>query len=191
MCGCKESSGAGAPGASVVSGAVPPVVDPTVPLASPISPSETGDAEGSEAPPILPPGIKFCFKVLREGCYTITYRPTNSLVMFEGTLRVDRSAPDGGPDNIIVSGDLYRRRILLPPFPPVPPVPPLPPLPADASVAAAASSPEADQLPLALPDIPIFARSRYASYLKIVQVTAPVVVPAGRPCPVTLSLIHI
>ena len=55
-------------------------------------------------PPFIPCQLDF-----REGCYQINFRPTASLVTFEGTLRVDRSAPDGGADNLIVSGDLYSR----------------------------------------------------------------------------------
>lgn len=188
MCNCKESSDTGAPGATAVPDGAPPVVDPTVPLASPVSLGESGEAEEPDAPPILPPGIKICPKVLGQGCYAITYRPTGSLVVFEGTLRVDRSAPDGGPDNIIVSGDLYRRRIVLPPIPPLPPVPPVPPVVQDASVAAAASSPDAEPLVLTQTTIPIFPRARYHSYLKIVKVTAPPFVPIPRPCPVTLVL---
>ena len=68
-------------------------------------------------PPFMPCRLDF-----REGCYQINFRPTGSLVTFEGTLRVDRSAPDGGADNLIVSGDLYSRLPVIGPVTPVPPV---------------------------------------------------------------------
>ena len=54
--------------------------------------------------PLIPCRLDF-----REGCYQLSFRPTASLVTFQGTLRVDRSAPNGGADNLIVSGDLYTR----------------------------------------------------------------------------------
>jgi hypothetical protein len=140
-------------------------------------------------PPPFPP-FQLCRGVLPGGCYALTFTPTTSLVLFEGTLRVDRSAPDPGPDNIIVSGDLYRRRLLLPPIPVAPPVgQPLPdPAPAQpASVAAMASRAAAEPvLPPFRPRIPVFPRNRYHSYLKVISVAAPAVVPSGRPCTVTL-----
>jgi hypothetical protein len=108
----------------------------------------------------------------------MTYRPIGSPVSFEGTLRVDRSAPDGGPDNIIVSGDLYT----------APAGSSLIPVtagtteePAEGSalpsVAAAASAVNSPALPpiLRRPPIPVFSRSRYHSYLKVTKVTVPVV----------------
>ena len=51
---------------------------------------------------------------LPEGCYALTLDRSGE--RFEGTLRVDRSAPGAGPDDLIASGDLYRRR----PDPPPP-----------------------------------------------------------------------
>jgi len=48
----------------------------------------------------------------------LTFQPSATpLFGFQGTLRVDRSAPDGGPDNIIVSGDLYERLPVIHPLP--------------------------------------------------------------------------
>ena len=69
--------------------------------------------------------MKPCRLDFREGCYQINFRPTVSLVSFEGTLRVDRSAPDGGADNLIVSGDLYSIRPVIGPITPVSPVSPI------------------------------------------------------------------
>ena len=73
------------------------------------------------------------------------------------------------------------------PFPPIPPLPgPGPDATEAGTVAAAASSPDAGAQALDQTDIPIFARSRYHSYLKITQVTAPAIVIRPRPCTVTL-----
>lgn len=185
MCGCKEPSGAAAPGATAVATTVSPIVDPAVPLAGPIPLGDGGLGDGGEpdepdALPIPTQGVTSCLKVLREGCYTITFRPTNSFVVFEGTVRVDRSAPDGGPDNIIVSGDLYRRRMIV--------LPPVPTSGTDVSVAATASSPDADPVDLTPNPIPIFPRARYHSYLKVISMTGPALVPKPRHCPVTAVL---
>ena len=66
------------------------------------------DQPSLPAPQPIPP-LKLCRLDFREGCYQINFRPNASFVTFEGTLRVDRSAPDGGADHLIVSGDLYSR----------------------------------------------------------------------------------
>jgi hypothetical protein len=184
-----------------------PIVPPGVPLARPIdlTPDSDGPAPG---PGVLQPGtgipippFKFCRLDFRDGCYEITHRPTGSLVSFQGTLRVDRAAPDGGPDKIIVSGDLYTRPIIIdPPFPvPVPAPTPVPVprgdvVPARAavsvapSVAAAVSRTEVSPLPVPVlrPRIPILPRARYHSYLKITSVSVPILVPASATCQVTL-----
>jgi len=238
MCGCTEPSAIdpGQPGATSAQStalAVPPAVTPGVPLAQRVTITETapdGSAASSPAtqsdlgpaalaavaPALLPPRFKFCFPGLRSGCYALTYQP-NSLFGFQGTLRVDRSAPDGGPDNLIVSGDLYRKPLILPNPLPVPlpgpiaiPDPlPQPPGPVESpevasgqvqvgsdqpgsagspSLAAILSATEA-VLPFPLsPRIPIYSRSRYHSYLKVTSVQAPVAVPAGQPCTVTLVI---
>ena len=132
MCDCQEppaagSAGRGAPG---LIGSVPPVVSPGVPLAEtigvavgevdPLGAEGTGPLAGPVMPPIPP--VTSCREVLRSGCYALSFTPGPAgTVVFEGTLRVDRSAPDPGRDNILVSGDLYRRPLVLPPSP----VPPL------------------------------------------------------------------
>ena len=112
------------------------------------------------------PTFKPCRLDFREGCYQITFKPTAGFVTFEGTLRVDRSAPDGGADHLIVSGDLYSRRPVIGPITPVQPA-----APADAdeggapvasepmSVAGALSAVDEPLVPHAIlkPKIPIFA----------------------------------
>ncbi|SNS26776.1 hypothetical protein SAMN04488107_1970 [Geodermatophilus saharensis] len=196
------------PGADAVVASVPPVVSPEVPLAAgvpvgqddprfpdldPAGSGAVGAATGS--PSSAGPPLRFCRTVLRAGCYALSLRPTTSPAGFEGTLRVDRSAPDAGPDGIIVSGDLYRRPALVPPVSPslTDPLPSPPPGSATSgavSVAAAASRPSAAE-PLAppfRPRIPVYPRDRYDSYLKVVQVTESVAVPPGRPCTATLVL---
>ena len=136
-----------------------------------------------------------CRLDFREGCYQINFRPNASLVSFEGTLRVDRSAPDGGADNLIVSGDLYSIRPVIGPITPVSPVSPIDadddgaPIPsAPMSVAGALSAVDRPLVPLPIrrPTIPIFPRSRYHSYLKVTSVTAPVAVPPLAKCELTI-----
>jgi hypothetical protein len=172
---------------------------PLVPLARLVSMGEEGAEEQPAsldqfAPAILPPFVP-CKLDFRQGCYKINIRPTGSLVTFEGTLRVDRSAPDGGADNLIVSGDLYSR---LPVIGPV--APPQPVTPADAdesgepvvsvpmSIAGALSTVDdpITPLPILKPSIPIFPRARYHSYLKVTSVSAPTVVPKHTKCKLTI-----
>ena len=138
------------------------------------------------------PKFKLCFTDFREGCYAINYTP--SIVAFndfEGTLRVDRSAPNGGADNMIVSGDLYRK---------APPVfqpdadgpvsdedPAAPPRSraAELSVVSELKRP----LPwLRVPRIPIFPRARYHSYLKVTKISVPFAVLSTGSCGVTLTV---
>ena len=89
---------------------------PLVPLSRLVSVSDDGGAEDQPpvgavpTAPVIPiPPIHPASSIFDEGCYQLNFKPTASLVTFEGTLRVDRSAPDGGADNLIVSGDLYSR----------------------------------------------------------------------------------
>ena len=139
------------------------------------------------------PPFKLCRLDFREGCYQINFKPTFGFVSFEGTLRVDRSAPDGGPDNLIVSGDLYSRLPVIKPFPPVPPV-----IGTDededeaaglTSVAGSLSAVKGPIIPLPIrrPVIPIFPRSRYSSYLRVTSVSAPVRVPIKAKCELTIT----
>ncbi|XUJ33732.1 hypothetical protein ACQ5SK_40170 [Bradyrhizobium japonicum] len=99
---------------------------PQVPLSRQISFSdeESGDQPAATGLQPFPP-FRLCRLDFREGCYQINFRPTAGFVTFEGTLRVDRSAPDGGADHLIVSGDLYSRRPVIGPIPPVGPVVPV------------------------------------------------------------------
>jgi hypothetical protein len=95
-------------------------------------------------------------------------------------LRVDRTAPDGGADHIIVSGDLYTAPAagssLIPVASPTAVEPAGGGAPGAASWAAAVSAVEAPALPpIRRPRIPIFERSRYHSYLKVTSVAVPVV----------------
>jgi hypothetical protein len=171
---------------------------PLVPLSRQIPISDEGT--GDQPPPGTQPGpqpapLRPCRLDFREGCYQINFKPTASLVTFEGTLRVDRSAPDGGADNLIVSGDLYSRRLVIGPVTPAPPAAPpdadedgAPTASAPLSMAAALSAVDAPVVPLPIlrPGIPIFARARYHSYLKVTSVTAPVLVPPFAKCELTI-----
>jgi hypothetical protein len=219
-----------------------PTVPPDVPLASPVdltfdteaplpgpgtsaAGATMSDASVSGLIPIPP--FKFCRLDFRDGCYAMTFRPAGIFLRtFRGTLRVDRAAPDGGPDRIIVSGDLYKESLVIDPMTLVVAGGASSPTPApgttrdraahanisgasDAatetvapsgtraasttaaapvSLAAAVSRSEAPVLPLPslVPQIPIFARARYHSYLRVTSVSAPIIVPAHVPCQVTL-----
>ena len=126
MCNCSEHEASGRQLRRCRVTSAGPTMKPLVPLSRQISISDA-DAEDQPASPAPQPipAFKLCRLDFREGCYQINFRPTASLVTFEGTLRVDRSAPDGGADNLIVSGDLYSRRPVIGPITPVRPVAPV------------------------------------------------------------------
>ena len=119
MCNCSEHESGSAKVPVTSAG---PAMKPLVPLSRQIRISDDGAGDPPPSPipgPVPPiPPIKPCKLDFREGCYQINFTPTASLVTFEGTLRVDRSAPDGGADNLIVSGDLYTRRPVIGPVVP-------------------------------------------------------------------------
>jgi hypothetical protein len=191
-----------------------PIPRPFAPLAPPI-PEDTADAMAppTEAGPGVPPATQpptspgstpvpgsfpfphFCFIYLRPGCYRITYRPNASLNVYHGTMRVD---VHGGRTTI--SGDLYRF-FLFPWPPPVPnpgPVLDPPPNPGAAAPAGAASAAlravEAGvraetAAPFPLPfayNIPIYARSRYYSYLRVIGIQRPPIFTT-EPCRLVLT----
>jgi hypothetical protein len=199
MCNCSETESGGRSGSSPVTSAGP-TMKPLVPLAKQVSIGEEGSAEAqgaSPAPPVPGPFPPFvpCKLDFREGCYQLNFRPTGSLVTFEGTLRVDRSAPDGGADNLIVSGDLYSRLPVIGPITVPSPVATLDPGEAGepiaalpTSVAGALSTVEQPiaPLPILKPSIPIFPRSRYHSYLKVTSVSAPVFIPSHTKCQLSI-----
>ncbi|MGY3126142.1 hypothetical protein ACVWXQ_010079 [Bradyrhizobium sp. S3.14.4] len=122
MCNCSEHESSGSL-SKMTAASVEPAMKPQVPLSRQISFSdeESGDQPASTDLQPFPP-FRLCRLDFREGCYQINFRPTAGFVTFEGTLRVDRSAPDGGADHLIVSGDLYSRRPVIGPIPPVGPV---------------------------------------------------------------------
>ena len=205
MCKCSETEpGEGGVTRTPVTMAGP-TMRPLVPLSGMV---QVGDEEGAgDQPPVNPAGpatpigpiippIFPCRLDFREGCYQINFRPNASLVTFEGTLRVDRSAPNGGADNLIVSGDLYSRLPVIGPVLPAQPVGPVVPVPDqdEAAVAVpmsvAGSLSTTDQppvpIPVLRPNIPIFPRGRYHSYLRVTSVSAPIFVPAGGNCQLTI-----
>jgi hypothetical protein len=201
MCNCSENESRRGNGGKNPVTTAGPTMKPLVPLSRQVSIGEEGAAEDQQpaipAPPGLSPVPPFlpCKLDFREGCYQINFRPTGSLVTFEGTLRVDRSAPDGGSDNLIVSGDLYSRLPVIGPITPVPPV--VAPV-GDEAVEAVASVPlsvagslstvdhAVTPLPILKPSIPIFPRGRYHSYLKVTSVSAPAIVPIHGKCQLTI-----
>jgi len=177
-----------------------------VPLARPIVPDDSDgfdEFDGADLPlsgPIPePPGprppiapIRRCKLDFRDGCWEVSIRRNHSIWPLVGTLRVDRQAPDAGPDGLIVSGDLYNQRFFPWPGKPVGPIGPVRPVPGDVaevsgSVAAAASRTKIES-PLLRRRIPIFPRSRYHSYLKGTRLSVPLFTVGARPCQVTLVL---
>ena len=198
MCDCSknESTEAGT-GTSMPVVSAGPTMNPMVPLSRPLRMDADESDDQPPATPVplpLPPGpftpLTLCRLDFREGCYQIHFRPTASLVTFEGTLRVDRTTPDGGVDHVIVSGDLYSK---LPVIGPVTPLAPLQPVSDDdapstarattvACALSAADQPPLVPTPFLRPSIPIFPRSRYHSYLKVTSVSAPIAVPAPKKC---------
>lgn len=179
-------------------------IQPGVPLAAPISfeadqPSadtpqvpgpDPGPALPELAPPPLPPipPYKPCNLGFKDGCYAVTFRPTGSLRPFVGTLRVDRRAPEAGPDGVIVSGDLY---LGAPPWV-VDPGPTRAPDTdqdvAPGSVAAALSRGDQPFELLPLRRIPIYPRIRYHSYLSGTRLLVPAFTIGHRPCQVTIDV---
>src|SRR3954468_4672126 len=130
MCNCSENESKASTAKAPVTLAGP-TLRPDVPLSRSVRFAD----EGAESLPFLPhtlpqgaapiPPLIPCKLDFREGCYQINFQPTGSLTTFEGTLRVDRSAPDGGADHLIASGDLYTHRPVIGPVVPVHPVPPI------------------------------------------------------------------
>ena len=207
MCNCSEHESGGSL-AKMTGASVESALKPLVPLSRQISFTEEESGGQPAATDLQPfPPFKLCKLDFREGCYQINFRPTAGFVSFEGTLRVDRSAPDGGADHLIVSGDLYSKRPVIGPIPPLPPIPvpvpiPIPPVPpvgnrdedeaaADAgltSIAASLSAVDEPLIPFPIrrPRIPIFPRARYHSYLRVTSVSAPIAVPLPKKCELTI-----
>ncbi len=195
MCNCSENESSGSGHSSPVTSAAP-VMKPMTPLSRQVR----LDAEplGTDQPQVPAPALPVmpCKLDFREGCYQIRYKPTGSSVTFQGTLRVDRSAPDGGADNLIVSGDLYS---VLPsvglvssmsssvaPMGDSPNSPPMESHPMSlAGTLSRADLPIPPQL-FQRPVIPIHPRSRYHSYLKVTSVSAPSMVQVPALCKLTI-----
>ena len=195
MCNCSDpSSSSTSRKSSVVPNSASPSVTLGVPLAAPIAVTSDGAAEPSADDPSTAPGaaLKPCKLEFRDGCYVIAHRPSGGRTVFEGTLRVDRAAPDAGPDGIIVSGDLYSRKLDRGSSAggsnagPVTPVGPIGPGGAPVaraairpgqSIAAAASSLDAPPVPAQSkkPLIPIFRSIALSLFLKGTSVSAPTV----------------
>lgn len=197
MCNCSEHESSGSL-SKMTAASVEPAMKPQVPLSRQISFSdeESGDQPASTDLQPFPP-FRLCRLDFREGCYQINFRPTAGFVTFEGTLRVDRSAPDGGADHLIVSGDLYSSRPVIGPIPPVGPVVPVGDADEDEAAAGSGLTSLAGSLsalddplipfPIRRPRIPIFPRARYHSYLRVTSVSAPVAVPLPKKCELTIT----
>ena len=147
-----------------------------------------------ELPPFPPPSIpplplfKPCNLGFKDGCYAVTFHPTGALRPLVGTLRIDRGAPEAGPDGVIVSGDLYQGA---PPWVVVNPgttrAPDTGQEAATGSVAATVSRADLPFELLPLRRIPIYPRHRYHSYLSGTRLVVPVFTIGHRPCQVTID----
>ncbi len=169
MCNCSEHESSGSL-SKMTAASVEPAMKPQVPLSRQISFSDEESGDQPAATDLQPfPPFRLCRLDFREGCYQINFRPTAGFVTFEGTLRVDRSAPDGGADHLIVSGDLYSRRPVIGPIPPVGPVVPVGDADEDEAAADSGLTSLAGSLsaldeplipfPIRRPRIPIFPRA--------------------------------
>src|SRR6266851_4988501 len=145
---------------------------------TPIAPNPALPITPPQPNPAIPlPPFHLCKINLKQGCYRITFRPNSGINIYTGTLRVDKF---GGKTTI--SGDLYR--FLRFPLPL-----PLPTSPSTRFPVAAPSlgpppvSPSIFAIPLG---IPIYARNKYYSYLKVTNIQFSPVLSAG-PCTVTLT----
>src|SRR4051794_24111353 len=139
--------------------------DTFVPVAEALDPDASPEAHET-GPDDGPIAAIACRIDVKEGCYRITFTPNTGMVVFNGTMRVDRA---GGQGPTIVSGDLYRF-LALPSADG--------PLTSSTLTAALAGRSEAGDgpgplpfpIPLPVPlGIPIFARNRYFSYLKVTK----------------------
>ena len=120
-------------------------------------------------PVIIPPPTALCKINLREGCYRITLQPKTGTSIFHGTMRVEKAG-----SKAVISGDLYR--FLNPAIG----------LPIPVATAASTSVRPAPSsfLPIKL-GIPIYARDKYYSYLKVTSIKMPPLL--GAPCAFTLT----
>src|SRR5712691_938940 len=119
----------------------------------------------------LPP-FHLCVINLKEGCYRITFRPNSGINILHGTMRVDNF---GGKTTI--SGDLYRFLRISLPVTGIGPVSP----------ATTLASPPIATTIFTLPlGIPIYARNKYYSYLKVTGIQKSPLVTTG-PCKLTLT----
>ena len=119
----------------------------------------TTDQEPAGGTTIAPEvgAIGVCKINLKEGCYRITLQPKTGTSIFHGTMRVEKN----GAKNVI-SGDLYRF---------LNPAIGLPPAVASAASATVRPGPSTF-LPVKL-GIPIYARDKYYSYLKVTGIKMP------------------
>ena len=127
MCNCSEHELSGSLAKMTVA-SVGPAMKPQVPLSRQISISdeESGDQPAVDRSAAVSAVQAHAGSTSAKAATRSTSGRPRGFVTFEGTLRVDRSAPDGGADHLIVSGDLYSRRPVIGPIPPVRPVVPVP-----------------------------------------------------------------
>lgn len=127
-------------------------------------------------PEIPEPGgalLVACKLNLKQGCYQIRMEHSGIVGLFKqprfvGTMRVEN-----GDDHTTISGDLYRFRPWRKPFFGRPDL-------TELFVDDAAD----DESPV----IPIYARKRYYSYLKVVDIRRSLVTYLTRPCTITLTV---
>lgn len=146
-------------------------------------PENLGPPHFNELPPFTEPiefpnpgGKVFPFTTCKlkfpEGCYRISMistlaSPFRGQKNFEGTMRVENVVDNNGNKSHAISGDFYRKPVKFG-FPP---------------------GLELNELALALrPVIPIFSRSRYHSYLKVVGIRKSKLIRLGQKCTIELTV---
>jgi hypothetical protein len=126
--------------------------------------------------PGLPPW-RICSTSLRQGCYTIGYKPFGTTIFgtrYRGTLRIEQLSP-----GLRFSGDLYRYRLLDWPIvePPI----------LQQAQSLGADKPPADEAADTGGTIPIYRRADYYSYLRGTAARLWSIVPRHSPCTFTLE----
>lgn len=122
----------------------------------------------------LPGGLVHfpCRLTLKQGCYQIRMTPKSILPVFPGTQYKGTMRVENGTDHTSISGDLYRFRPVL-----------------EFEMAALTEIRTADlDIIRKKPRIPIYARNRYYSYLKITDIQRPLFVLPHRLCTLTLTV---
>jgi hypothetical protein len=156
--------------------------NPEGPVPFPVPPIPIPPEPFPQLPFPQPPlWTKRCSTTLKQGCYTLSFVPTDAPILgtrYRGTLRVEHTGA-----GVRFSADFYRHR-LLDDIIVQPPVGPIGALSANVLLQSDFPSDEAADTGGA---IPIYRRSRYYSYLKGTRARLTSIVPVVFPCSFSLE----